>query len=153
MTMEMIFQKLDNQTDQATKKMIQNLIERKLKFDRYKNIHFFLLTIACLYCLAIGYVCYEYFIIPHDLSAIEAVSAIMGTAYFAYLFIIGALLFGSVKIFYERKEKAEKEYQELRCEIIDKSKDLWHEDSWGDRYQVFEQIKRQYDINLFHESK
>lgn len=153
MTMEMLFQKLDDQTDQATKRMIKNLIERKLKFDRYKNLHLFLLTITCLYCLALSYVCYKYVIIPDELSAVEAISSIIGTTYFTYLFIVGAILFGSVKIFYERKEKAEQEYQDLRCEIIDKSRDLWQEDSWSDRYQIFEQIKMEYDINLFHESK
>jgi hypothetical protein len=150
---EKLFQKLDEQTDRTTRKMFQILIERKMKFDRCRNWHLFLLTITCLYFLALGYAWYKFAVFPKEVSAFAAVSAVLGTNHFVFLFLVGAVLFGSVKIFYERKEKAEKEFQDLRREIIEKSRDLWNEESWPDRDQIFEQMKAHYDINLFHESK
>ena len=51
-------------------------------------------------------------------------------------------------------DKAEKEYQLLRCEIITKSKLLWEKESeWKNRHKVFEMMKKNYDINLYHENK
>ena len=51
-------------------------------------------------------------------------------------------------------EKAEKEYQLLRCEIIQKSKLLWENESeWKNRHKVFEMMKNNFDINLYHENK
>jgi hypothetical protein len=59
-----------------------------------------------------------------------------------------------MNIFREKKEKAEKEFHALRCEIIDKSKDLWKkEESWTSRHLVFEMMKKTFDINLYHENK
>nr|WP_193750923.1 DUF2663 family protein [Bacillus coahuilensis] len=41
----------------------------------------------------------------------------------------------------------------MRKEIVDRSKDLWKEQRWNDRHIVFEHMKKNYDINLYHESK
>lgn len=32
---------LSEKTDKATKQMLQNVVNKKRKFDRYKNYHFF----------------------------------------------------------------------------------------------------------------
>ena len=63
-------------------------------------------------------------------------------------------LFGLMNVFRQKRDKAEKEFHLLRCEIIDKSKDLWgKEDQWKNRHIVFEMMKKNYDINLYHENK
>ena len=54
----------------------------------------------------------------------------------------------------QQKDKKEKEYQELRCEIVNRSKDLWKkEEHWKNRHIDFEAMKKTYDINLYHEKK
>ncbi len=58
-----------------------------------------------------------------------------------------------MKVLYTKREKAEKEYHALRSEIIDRSKDLWKEDSWKKRNEVYELMKKEWDINLYHVSK
>lgn len=68
------------------------------------------------------------------------------------LFFVTLSLFGAMNVLKQQKEKKEKEYQELRCEIVDRSKDLWKkEDQWGNRHIIFEMMKKNYDINLYHE--
>lgn len=68
------------------------------------------------------------------------------------IFIIG--LYGFMNLIRGKRDKAEKEFHALRCEIIDKSKDLWKkEDEWKNRHIVFEMMKENFDINLFHENK
>ena len=62
--------------------------------------------------------------------------------------------YGSMNVLKQQKDKKEKEYQELRCEIVDRSKDLWKkEEEWKNRHLVFEIMKNKYDINLYHEKK
>ncbi|MEW8986220.1 MAG: DUF2663 family protein, partial [Bacillus sp. (in: firmicutes)] len=62
--------------------------------------------------------------------------------------------YGLMNLFRNKRDKAEKEFHALRCEIIDKSKDLWRkEEAWSNRHLVFEMMKKNYDINLFHENK
>ncbi len=63
-------------------------------------------------------------------------------------------LYGLMNVYRQKRDKAEKEFHALRCEIIDKSKDLWKkEDAWNNRHLVFEMMKQNYDINLYHENK
>ena len=72
------------------------------------------------------------------------------------MFLIGISIigFGAMNLLKQEKEKKEKEYQELRCEIVDRSKDLWKkEEEWKNRHIVFELMKKKYDINLYHEKK
>ena len=51
-------------------------------------------------------------------------------------------------------DKAEKEFHALRCEIVDRSKDLWkREEVWRERHKIFNVLKENYGINLYHENK
>jgi hypothetical protein len=63
-------------------------------------------------------------------------------------------LYGYMVLIKKKLDKAEKEFQLLRCEIINKSKQLWEkEEEWKNRHKVFEMMKKNYDINLYHENK
>lgn len=54
----------------------------------------------------------------------------------------------------QKVDKLEEEFHALRCEIIDKSTDLWNTDeAWRNRHLVFRMMKEQYGINLYHENK
>jgi hypothetical protein len=67
---------------------------------------------------------------------------------------ITAILYGAMNVLRQQKDKKEKEYQELRCEIVNRSKDLWKkEEHWKNRHFDFEVMKKTYDINLYHEKK
>lgn len=146
---------LDDQiTDHATKTMLQNVVNRKRKFDELKRKHHWT-TIATL-ILGLLYVIYLYFFIikPYSYSFFDM---------FIYFtnqpkaFIYSMVVFGSygyMLILKKKMDKAEKEFHALRCEIVDRSKDLWkNESGWKERHKIFRVFKENYDINLYHENK
>ena len=54
----------------------------------------------------------------------------------------------------KKMDKAEKEFHALRCEIVDRSKDFWkREEVWRERHKIFNVLKENYGINLYHENK
>jgi uncharacterized membrane protein len=154
MKMEQSIKMLDERTDQATRQMLQGVVKRKRKFDslRQKHLAVMWLTIG-LTAIFLLYL-YNTTIKPYSYSFYEVFSVFVSQTANLYFLIITIGLFGFMNLLKEKREKAEKEYHALRCEIIDKSKDLWKkEEEWKNRHLVFEMMKKQYDINLFHENK
>jgi hypothetical protein len=151
--MESSIIKLSDKTDKATKQMLQNVVVRKRKFDRYKNYHFLLVWISVFYSFTSLYLMYKTILQPFSYSFYQVFSLMVNDGKYMFFLFLAIFLFGATKVFYDKKEKYEKEYHDLRCEIIDRSKDLWKNDAWNSRHQIFEMMKEQYDINLYHESK
>lgn len=152
--MEQSIEKLDNKTDKATKQMLQKAVERKRKFDKFKLLHLYIMwaTVfsAFLYLLFI----YVNVMKPYSYSFASMFSSFVNLPFNVYFLVFTVGLFGFMNLLKEKRDKAEKEYQALRCEIIDKSKDLWKkEEQWQNRHLVFEMMKSKYDINLYHENK
>ncbi|MGO4888214.1 DUF2663 family protein [Anaerobacillus sp. MEB173] len=59
--------------------------------------------------------------------------------------------FFQVHMMDRKYEKAEKEFEELRTEIIERSSELWSDpEQWNNRHIVYEVFKETYDINLYH---
>ncbi|RDI42958.1 DUF2663 family protein [Falsibacillus pallidus] len=144
---------LDELADQTTKQLLENVVKRKRKFDKLKWRHFLVIWTSVFYTLALFYYLYKFIMVKYSYSFADMFSVFIQKQSDLYLLLISAALFGAAKILYEKKEKAEKEYHALRCEIIDRSKDLWKEERWKSRHKVFEMMKKEYDINLYHESK
>lgn len=145
---------LDCRTDMATKKMLENLVKRKRKFDDFKFKHE--LSIFSTIMLAVIMFLYLYFTIVkiYSFSFAAMFSAYANDSNNLWLLMGSVGMFGLMNLLKEKREKAEKEFHNLRCEIIDKSKDLWKkEDEWKNRHLVYEMMKDHYDINLYHENK
>ncbi|WP_342432161.1 DUF2663 family protein [Neobacillus sp. FSL H8-0543] len=141
-------------TDEATKQMLENVRKRKQKFDEAKKWHFF--TIYSTLFFAFLFFSYFYLTVAkiYSYSFFAMFSAAVNDSVNVLLFFVTLSLFGAMNVLKQQKEKKEKEYQELRCEIVDRSKDLWKkEDQWGNRHIIFEMMKKNYDINLYHEKK
>lgn len=141
-------------TDEATKQMLENVRKRKVKFDTAKKWHY--VTIYSMLLFAFLFFSYFYFIIAkqYSYSFFAMFSASVSDAINLSLFGITAILYGAMNVLRQQKDKKEKEYQELRCEIVNRSKDLWKkEESWKNRHVDFEVMKKTYDINLYHEKK
>jgi hypothetical protein len=158
--MEMEGDKMDSpirlleHTDEATKQMLENVRKRKKKFDDAKKLHNYLIMATVI--SAFIYLNYFYFSIAkhYSYSFYAMYSASVNDSLNILLFCWTILLFGSMNILRQQKEKKEKEYHELRCEIVDRSKDLWkREEQWKNRHLVYEMMKKTYDINLYHEKK
>ncbi|WP_042457963.1 YpbF family protein [Neobacillus dielmonensis] len=141
-------------TDEATKQMLENVRKRKEKFDIAEKKHFWSIYITI--ALAIIFFVYFYFYIAryYSYSFFSMFSASLNDRWTVPLFGLTMISYGAMNILRKQKDKKEKEYQELRCEIVDRSKDLWKkEEEWRNRHIVFEVMKKTYDINLYHEKK
>ena len=152
--MEAYIGDLDEYTDEATKIMLGNVVKRKRKFDYYKSRHFMFIYITLGITALLGLYVYKKIIIPYSYSF----SAVYNHFFENELIIVGILLLAFMygwMLYYKKKmDKAEKEFHALRCEIVDRSKDLWkNEMAWKNRHVLFNKFKDLYDINLFHENK
>ncbi|MGR3764871.1 YpbF family protein [Rossellomorea sp. NS-SX7] len=140
-------------TDPATKQMLNNLVDRKQKFDRAKKLHLYILWTAMFTAFCFLYYVTKAILEPYSYSFGTMFSVYVSDSIHLLISVFLAGLFGAVKVLYQQKEKKEKEYQDLRKEIIDRSKDLWKDEAWKRRHQVFDKMKSQFDINLYHGSK
>jgi predicted nucleic acid-binding protein len=141
-------------TDEATKQMLENVRKRKVKFDTAKRLHY--LSIYSLLLFAFLFFSYFYFMIAkqYSYSFFAMFSASVSDAINISLMAVTAILYGAMNVLRQQKDKKEKEYQELRCEIVNRSKDLWKkEEHWKNRHVDFDVMKKTYDINLYHEKK
>lgn len=152
--MELSIKMLDNRTDEATKQMLQKVVERKRKFDKLKLRHLIVMWMTIF--IAFFYFVYLYYTLfsPYSYSFAAMFSIFVHKSSNLYLLVMVVGLYGLMNMLKTKKDKAEKEFHALRCEIIDKSKDLWKkEEEWKNRHTVFEIMKANYDINLYHENK
>jgi hypothetical protein len=152
--MESPIKLLDDKTDPATKQILENVVKRKRKFDLYKKRH--MVTIWVTISIVSLFFLYLYFTIAANYSYSFAAmfsSFVNDTNNLTFLAATVGM-YGYMNLLKGKKEKAEKEFHDLRCEIVDRSKDLWNkEDAWKNRHLVFEMMKKNYDINLYHEKK
>ena len=145
---------LDNRTDLATRQMLQGVVKRKQKFDRFKTRHLIVMWLAIGVSALFLFHLYQTIIRPYSYSVYEMFSGFVSHDVNLYFLVAAGGLFGLMNLLKEKRDKAEKEFHALRCEIIDKSKDLWKkEDEWKNRHLVYESMKKHYDINLYHENK
>jgi hypothetical protein len=141
-------------TDQATKIMLDNVRKRKKKFDQSKRFH--TLVIWATLITASIYFVYLYITIvkPYSYSFAAMFSAFVNDSRHLYFIVATVGLYGLMNVQKQKTDKKEKEFHELRCEIVDRSKDLWKkDDAWKNRHVIFEMMKKNYDINLYHEKK
>lgn len=141
-------------TDEATKQMLENVRKRKVQFDTAKRWHY--LSIYTLLLFAFLFFSYFYLMIAkqYSYSFFAMFSASVSDAINIILLAVTTILYGAMNVLRQQKDKKEKEYQELRCEIVNRSKDLWKkEEHWKNRHLDFEVMKKIYDINLYHEKK
>lgn len=152
--MEKSIQELDERTDQVTKKMLQKVVERKRKYDILHFRHLVVMWTTIFSAFLFFFYIYKTIAIPYSHSFAVMFSQFVENIKNLYSLIFIGGLFGFMNVLREKRDKAEKEFHALRCEIIDKSTDLWNkEDQWKNRHIVFEMMKKEYDINLYHENK
>lgn len=152
--MEPAIRSLDYHTDEATRHMLDNLVKKKRKFDAYKNKRTFW-RLATFLGISFFLIYITMFVIqPNAYSAEAVLSVFLGSRFHLYAMMGLAGCFGSVLFYQKKTDKAEKEYHDLRCEIIERSMDLWpHPVHWQKRHDVFTMMKKEFDINLYYESK
>jgi hypothetical protein len=140
--------------DEVTRQMLLGVIEKKQKFERMKMIvkTMQVITFIGFSVFAIYFVLY--IVYPNNLIIESIIADFLNHLEHLYILLVLFSAYWSV-LFYQKKcEKAEEEFHALRCEIIQKSADLWKDEKeWKERYKLFEMMKKEYDINLYYENK
>ncbi|MDA7025673.1 DUF2663 family protein [Bacillus sp. CLL-7-23] len=147
--MRSVFDQLDRYMDEPTKQMILALIKKKQKYENYarQSFRWQMSALACalLFCL---------FLAGKGIGHNGIVTEVLNDSIYLLLIMAAAFAYSAAYYFKKKEEKAEGEFHKLRCEIIQKSTDLWpYPKEWKSREAIFKLMKQQYDINLYFESK
>jgi hypothetical protein len=151
--MDDVIRNLDSWTDDATKQMLKGVVKRKDKFDKIQRFHLSIVWITIGVLFLYFFYLYKFVIGPFAHSFDLMFSAFVDRSENLYMLIFAVGLFGYMNLLKKKVDKAEKEFHAIRCEVIDKAKDLWKGEAWDKRHIVFKIMKDKYDINLFHENK
>lgn len=153
MVMESVIQTLDKHTDDATKKTLQLLVAKKRKFDQFKKREW-RWRLSTFFTLGLFLIYIYYFIVGQSTSYSEMFAYFFDRSIHLPIVMFIGCQIGMIKYLLYKKDKAEKEYHELRKEMVKRSDDYWSQpEEWKQRHQVFEMMKREFDINLYHETK
>ena len=145
---------IEKNSDPVTKRILENVIKRKNKYDLFKKRHKLAVWITLM--LGTWFFIYIYYTIVknYSYSFEKMFSEFVSNQTNLILLMITIGMYGYMNLLKGKMEKAEKEFHELRCEIIERSKDLWcKQDEWENRHYIFEIMKKDHDINLYHEKK
>jgi uncharacterized membrane protein len=145
---------LQENMDEVTKKMLLGVIERKQKFERLKTIVNLLQFITFIGFSFFSIYLVLYIVYPNEWNIGWMIDDFLNRPIHVYILLILFSAYWGVLYYRKKCETAENEFHALRCEIIQKSADLWKEEqAWKERYKLFEIMKKEYDINLYFENK
>lgn len=152
--MDEAIKNLESWTDEATKQILQNIINKKRKFDKKRNTHLIIMWLTVIVFFVYFLFLYKVIILPYSYSFAAIFSAFVNHSANPFFLVFSFGLFGYMNVLKKKVDKLEDEFHALRCEIVDKSTDLWKKDeAWEKRHLVFKLMKEKYDINLYHENK
>jgi len=141
-------------TDTPTKKMLQELVDRKQKYEQVQKQGLFWRMITIILSFLFLTYLYIWIYLPYKDQFDMILKEFFDRSFHLVILLMIGGSYGATLFYKKKEDKKEKEFHELRCEIIDKSTDLWNDDdAWREREKVFEMMKRVYDINLYFESK
>ncbi|MED4400740.1 DUF2663 family protein [Metabacillus fastidiosus] len=143
-----------NYVDEPTKQVLQNLVNKKRKMEKYRQKRFSAQMFT--FITSIIFILYIYFsIIKYSLGDIGfIISSILNDSLHIVVVLCIAAGYATALYFKKKEDKTENEFHSLRCEVVRKSTDYWPQpELWERRHEVLQMMKREFDINLFQESK
>lgn len=140
----------DYQASPVIKVMLHELIERKSKVEKWKSYQSYCGYGTCMLLLLIIAISSFLFTQPIFSFHYSILTQLLDETLFIFVvLLIGVNLF-LLQYFHKKVLKSEKEYEELREELIDRNSELWEDDSnWQAREHIFQYLKTKHDINLY----
>ncbi len=140
-------------TDEATKLVLQDLINKKDSFQ--KSLQRMQLSLLVVFVAAGTVLVNTYLTLTEaqSLSYLEAFNMVIQNRLNYLLITLLITVFAWLLVLRKQTDKLEGEYQDFRREVVDKSGDFWQDEAWSSRHIAFAIILETYDINLFYESK
>jgi hypothetical protein len=119
--------------------------EKELKF--YKGAMYVIVALFVAYLLI-------FTVFPHRFYYSSMISVLINNVYH-YVFVgLLVTIHYRLKFLDKKVDKAEKEYDILRREVIQRTEELWPEgEKWDNRYLFFKEMKEKYGINLYYENE
>ncbi|MCA1030554.1 YpbF family protein [Bacillus timonensis] len=147
---EQQFQTLN--TNKEARMMLSLLIERKTDLNNYTKyeaafkVGTFVILVLFLIYLTI-------FVVQPNLYSTHSIIQEILTNPFHSITILLILTGYGASVFFEKKTKSIIiEYENIRSEIVRKSLEYWPQSThFEEKRSVFEWMKREYDINLYHD--
>lgn len=140
-----------NYGPEVVKVMLEELVTRKNKVEKMEKAKtrwsLFSMFSASIFCL-FGYQAFQ---VQQTSLNSNILNALVGQPAVLLLMLLLSIGFIQLHFFGKKEKKAEKEYDELREEIIVRSPEFWETDvTWESREAVFSYMKNEHDINLYH---
>jgi hypothetical protein len=136
---------------EIVKVMLEELVARKNKLEKMEKAKIRWSLFAML-CAAIFLLFGSKALKSQQLSFdTNILAAIIGHPLVLVLMLLLSIGFIQLRYFVKKAKKAEKEFDDLREELIERSSELWPNDSdWESREALFSFMKDEHDINLYH---
>lgn len=133
----------------VTMVLLNELIERKREEDQYKTkTHIYGYILMFLLVVCGGLLVYQLQVSPTVLWELFSFSS---APVLLILLMLSGITFYQLRRVSKKLKKAEGELDLLRLEVIDRSEELWKSEAqWERRHDVFNYMKINHDINLFH---
>lgn len=130
--------------------ILEGLINKKRKEETFRNR--LLKCALSLLCTVILFIIYFIFKTSGTGNiGSNPLSFILEDKIFLMLFMLFFILLGRMTFLQKKFDKAEKEVDALREEIIDRSSEIWDTiEDWNQRVIIYKHLNETYDINLFH---
>lgn len=120
--------------------------KKEAELKLYKAV---LLTVAAVF---LGYVLI-FTVMPHRFQYGLMVSNLINDVYHYFFIALLVTVHLRLKFIEKKADTAEKEYNALRCEVIQRSEELWPEGERREkRHLFFKEMKEKYKINLYYEN-
>ncbi|WP_332630051.1 DUF2663 family protein [Halalkalibacter flavus] len=136
---------------EIVKVMLEELVARKEKLEKFEKAKMYW-SIFAMGCAALFLLFGSASLSRQQMSLnTNILSAMVGHPLILLLMLLLSVGFIQLRLFVKKAKKAEKEFDELREEIIDRSSELWEKDSdWKSREALYSYIKKEHNINLYH---
>ncbi|WP_088102250.1 DUF2663 family protein [Halalkalibacter urbisdiaboli] len=142
--------KLNESVTGVIEVMLEELITRKHKLEKLEKAKTWW-SLLVMFCLAVFlFFGYEHFMKGSTYGA-NFLSILFENQLLLLLIVVLAIGLSQVRYFEKKAKKAEKEFDALREEFIDRSSELWDGDEdWTNRQNVFTMMEKEFEINLFY---
>ncbi|WP_377888758.1 DUF2663 family protein [Alkalihalobacillus sp. R86527] len=129
--------------------LLNELVERKLEEKQYKaKSQYYGYAFMLLLVASGSLMVYQ---LQVTTSVLWEVFSFSKAPFIVILLMLTGFVYYLLRRVTKKLKKAEDELDSLRLEVIDRSEELWkNESQWEKRHDVFSYMKENYDINLFY---
>ncbi|GAE25685.1 hypothetical protein JCM9140_1692 [Halalkalibacter wakoensis JCM 9140] len=135
----------------VVKVMLEELISRKEKLEKMEKAKM-LWSLFAMGCVAVFLLFGTTVLSNQQLSfQTNLLSAMVSHPLILVLMLLLSIGFIQLHFFGKKAKKAEKEFDQLREELIDRNTEFWDNDTdWKAREALYSYVKKEHDINLYH---